>query len=295
MKLEKVFHISRRRAPLFRNLFGNYMNRIARILEQVDEYGPLELGRHGWNFCAAYALNALRLLLLSCLIPFGATATVIASQSSSSHYQVNEVEMGSGSALNDCSSHYCAKESAGDLTVGSASSSNYSARFGFNTSDTPVLELITEGISDNMGVIKTDQTGTASMAVKVRDYLSSGYVLEIVGQSMTMGTHQLDTLTSPSTSQPGTEQFGINLVANTMPSVGADPVQQPSSAFSFGNPTGDYGNADEFKYVSGDDVAQSLSSSGETDYTVSFMANVSNVTPAGRYEGSFAAVVVPVY
>jgi hypothetical protein len=51
--------------------------------------------------------------------------SVFASQSHSTNYQVNEIFFGGGGALNDCSTHYCAKESIGETAVGTTSSTNY--------------------------------------------------------------------------------------------------------------------------------------------------------------------------
>jgi len=234
-------------------------------------------------------------LLLVLLLALGVVGTAGAAQSSSPNYQVNEVQFGAGSAQNDCSTNYCARESVGDTGVGETCSTNYCAQAGFVTSDKPMLELITTSLTDDMGVLKTNTTGTATMLIQVRDYLSSGYVLKMTGLPMNEGTHELAPLTSPSTSQPGTEQFGINLRANATPHVGADPVQVPSGTFSFGAVEPNYDNPDQFMYQDGDSIAYSNSSTGETDYTVSFIANVSNVTPAGRYNGAFSAVAVPVY
>jgi hypothetical protein len=72
-------------------------------------------------------------------------------------------------------------------------------------------------------------------------------------------------------------------------------VQVPSTGTSFGTAVGDYSTPNIFKYVDGDIVAQSLKSSGETDYTLSIIINVSNTTPGGYYNGSFSAIVVPTY
>lgn len=232
--------------------------------------------------------------LVGLLLAVGFAGTAAAA-TSSPHYMVNEVQFGAGAALQQCSGSYCAKTSAGDITVGSGSSGNYSAQFGFNTGDEPVLEVITSSISQDMGVLDDATTGTAAALLKVRNYLSSGYVLQIVGPAPGQGSHRLDSLASSTLSQKGVEQFGLNLVANTTPAIGADPVQVPSGSFSFGTVESDYASPDYFKYVDGDVVARSLKSTGETDYTVSFIANVSNVTPAGRYNGSFSAVVTPVY
>jgi hypothetical protein len=219
----------------------------------------------------------------------------VADTSSSAHYTVNETQFGIGGSQQDCSTNYCAKTSAGDLTVGSASSTNYTAQFGFNTSDEPMLEVIVTGGNQDLGVLDDTHTGTATASIKVRNYLSNGYVLQIAGSGLSQGTHTLSNLATPSTSHQGAEQFGINLVANTTPNIGTDPVQVPDSTYSFGAVTSDYSGANLFKYVPGDIVAGSTKSSGETDYTMSMILNVSNVTPGGRYNGAFSAVVVPIF
>jgi hypothetical protein len=91
------------------------------------------------------------------------------------------------------------------------------------------------------------------------------------------------------------EQFGINLAANTSPHIGAGPVQVPSNTYSFGAVESGYSQADLYKYSNGDAIAYSNSSSGETDYTLSMIINISAVTPGGQYTGNFSAVAVPVF
>jgi hypothetical protein len=93
------------------------------------------------------------------------------------------------------------------------------------------------------------------------------------------------TPSSPTASAIGTEQFGMNLVANTSPvTFGADPVQVPDSTFSFATPGAGYGTQNQYKYVKGDTLAQSTKSSGETDFTVSYIFNIDKVTQAGTYD-----------
>jgi hypothetical protein len=233
---------------------------------------------------------------LAFLLTLGLTGTVSATtQSSSPHYGVTETQFGSGSSLNDCSSHYCAKTSAGDTAVGRGSSSNYSAQFGFNTTDEPFLEVTVTGGAQNMGVLDSNTTGTAVSTIAIRSYLSSGYTLNIAGTPPSQGTHTLSRLTTPTTSHQGAEQFGINLADNTSPNIGANPVQVPDSTFSFGQVESNYNQADLFMYDDGAPVAFSNKSTGETDYTLSMIINVSNVTPGGRYSGSYSAIAVPVF
>ena len=239
-------------------------------------------------------------MVLAIVCSFGTVGTAIAdgTQSTSGSYSITDVTIGgNGSALKDCSGSYCAQEEVGDTVDGRASSSHYGAQFGSNTGDIPLLEETVQGGTQNLGTLQSTGASNATFSLKVRSYLSSGYTLYINGSAPSQGEHTIKTLDTscPCTSQPGTEQFGINLVANSTPGIGADPVQVPSAQFSFGEPLPDYDQANLFKYHNGDAVAQSLVSTGETDYTLSMIMNVSNATPGGQYTGSFSAIAVPQY
>ena len=212
-------------------------------------------------------------------------AVALAAQSSSSHYQVNEVFFGAGGQLNACSSHYCSKQAAGETGVGDTSSPNYQAHAGFNTDRTPFLQFIVNGTSTDIGVLSTSTAATTTGTFSVKNYLSSGYQVVSVSSPPKYNTYTMHNLTTPTASVPGTEQFGINLVHNTAPaSVGANPVQVPGSSFSFGAAAPGYNSANLYKYVPGDTIAYSDSSSGETDYTITYLYNISNVTPGGTYD-----------
>ncbi len=236
------------------------------------------------------------LLLMASVLSLAMLGVVFADESSSTNYKVTETQIGGvGSSEDDCSGNYCAKISAGDLVVGSGKSANYNAQFGSNTTAEPLLEVITQAGTTDMGVLDTNVTGTATAYIKVRNYLSGGYIVQLTGSPPSQGRHALTALSTPSTSHQGAEQFGVNVVDNTSPNIGANPVQVPDSGFSFGTAATDYDTPDLFKYADGDIVAQSLSSSGQTEYTLSMIINVSAATPGGRYTGTFSAVVVPVY
>lgn len=212
-------------------------------------------------------------------------AAALAAQSSSSHYQVNEVFFGAGGQLNACSSNYCSKQSAGETGVGDTSSANYQAHAGFNTDRQPFLQFIVNGTSTDIGVLSTSSTATTTATFSVKNYLSSGYQVVTVSQPPKYNTYTMHNLTSQTASVAGTEQFGINLVHNTSPTTfGASPIQVPSSAFSFGKAAGGYDTPNEYRYVPGDTIAYSNSSSGETDYTISYIYNISNITPGGTYD-----------
>lgn len=244
-----------------------------------------------------YSLVVVLALALS--FGFGGTVNAEVAQSSSTNYSVSEVHIGgNGAALHDCSGNqYCASMSLGDTVDGQASSPNYRAQFGSDPTDIPLLEVVVTGGTQNMGTLSSTSTGTAVDDIKVRSYLSNGYSLLISGASPSQGEHNLKTMTSscPCTSQPGAEQFGINLAANTSPNIGTAYQEVPSSSFSFGAPTTNYDQSNLFYYSNGDTIAQSAVQTGETDYTLSMIINISNVTPGGQYSGTYSAVVVPQY
>lgn len=238
------------------------------------------------------------LVTLTIAVIFGATA-VFAQQSSSPTYQVNEVFFGTGGELNACSGTYCSKQSAGELTVGNTKGTAFQAQAGFNTDRTPWLEVDVTKSAVNLGDITPTSTGYDYAAFTVKSYLAYGYVVQIYGSAPTNSGHVIPPLATASAVNPGTEQFGINLRDNTAPNIGADPVQRPdgsfSGAYSFGNYVSGYNTPDSYKYVSGDTIAESLSSSGYTDYTISYIMNITAITPGGTYTTNHSVVATSTF
>jgi hypothetical protein len=222
--------------------------------------------------------------VLIVLVLFGSNAVVIASQSSSPNYQVNEVFFGAGGDLNECSTTYCAKDSIGETGVGDISSTNYQAQAGFNTDRTPYLQFIVNTTSVNLGILTTASATYTTATFSVKSYLAGSYTVINASPPPQNNSYTMHSLTSPTASIPGTEQFGINLVANTSPATfGVAPLQVPGTTFSYGQVAAGYNTANLYKYVQGDTIAYSNQSSGETDYTISYIYNISSVTPGGTY------------
>lgn len=208
------------------------------------------------------------------------------AQLNSPNYQVDEVFIGSGGELEACGNQYCSQQSVGG-TGGESSSDNYGIMAGFGTPDEPTLSVIVNNDVIDLGVLSIDSPSAASTSFSVSNYLTDGYVVRINGSPPVNvsgpSSVPLTPLNSPNPSIPGTEQFGINLVANSDPGIGVNPVQLPDSSFSYGLPTVAYGQENNFKYVDGDIIAESLRESGQTDYTMSIIANIATTTPGGRY------------
>lgn len=234
------------------------------------------------------------LIAMSVLLIFGDISQ--AETASSENYQAIEVEFGAGGELNSCSGEYCAHASIGSLDGSDASSPSYSASFDqLDLDSEPTLEVIVEPGESNLGVLTTEASATKTTKIKIRSYMSGGYTLHLFGELPQYEDHKLKSLATPAEAMPGVEQFGINVVANTSPNVGANPIQVPSGEISFGYPSEGYNQPNLFKYISGDEIARSDTETGQTDFTISMIVNISNLTPAGHFVSDFSAVVVPIF
>ena len=245
--------------------------------------------------------NIFKALLISVLLVAGFNAAANATcnpdqQTCSPSYGVNEVFMGSGGELHACSTNFCSKQSAGETAVGNTASPNYQAQGGFNTDRQPYIEFNVSNTSTNLGTLTPSITQTTTATFSVKAYLSHGYTVINASDPPTNGSYTMQNMTAQGPSVTGTEQFGINLVANTNPTTfGADPVQVPSSTFANGFATTEYSLPDNYKYVKNDVIAESTSSSSETDYTISYIFNISHVTPGGTYEFHHVVVATATY
>lgn len=222
----------------------------------------------------------------------------LASPSTSTNYQVNESAFSSGSGIDSNSASYNARGSVGDLGVGEANSTSYGAFAGPISPEDEYLELnITNG-TVNLGTINTTTTGTGTSTFYVRTYINGGYVIVTMSPPPTNGTKTLAGMASTALSSQGTEQFGINLVANTLPVVqGANPSQQPNGSFANGIAAAGYATTNQYKYVVGGTIAQSGSGRawGQTNYTISYIANAGPVTSGGLFSANHDIVCVPTY
>lgn len=235
------------------------------------------------------------LLLAAVWFAGGHQGVVQAVTSESNNYQMSEAQFGAGSMLNSCSNQYCAKTTIGNASGEPSTNGPSTAIFSTPTDTEPRLEVIVDPGVSHLGELSTETTATKTITVRVNNYLTDGYALQIIGAPPKFGSHTLKTPSSPTASRPGTEQFAINAAANTAPSVGAGALQVPSGQTIFGAATDDYKMPNVFKYTEGDVVARSNAKSGRTDYTISMIVNIAPSTPAGHYTGDFAAVVTPAY
>lgn len=239
----------------------------------------------------------LAIALVVVLAPAVASASCgSGAQTCSSGYQVNEVFFGSGGELHACSTSYCSKQSAGETAVGNTASGNFQAQAGFNTNREPYIEFTVSNTNIDLGELSASTTKTATATFNVKAYLSHGYQVVNASDPPVNGSYTMQAITVPSASSAGTEQFGINLVANTSPvTFGANPVKLPDSTFAYGQVDSQYSAPNNYKYTKGDTVAYSTESSSDTEFTVSYLFNISHVTPGGEYTLHHVLVATATY
>lgn len=208
------------------------------------------------------------------------------AQHSSPNFSIEESFIGPGGLIDAQSSNYGLRASLGDTGVGNSASTNYQVYGGYTTTAEEYLEFVVNGEVIDMGVLSDQTTASGEGTFYVRSYLANGYVVTTVSEPPTNSAgNTLEPMASQGAPAAGTEQFGINLVANTLPEVfGSDPQQIPDNTFSFGYVADDYNDPNQYKYGVGDVVAQADSSSGRTDYTIAYIMNINLfTTEAGLY------------
>jgi hypothetical protein len=231
-------------------------------------------------------------LVLGCLVLLFPN-TSRAENSSSDNYQIDESTIGSGGLTNSSSSSYIGSDSTGDLSVGNTTGTDYQIETGSQTTHDPTLSVSIDVSDADFDPFSPTDTSVSTASFSVLNYTSWGYVVQIIGDPPSNDGHTIQAMTDNDQSQNGIEQFGINLVANTDPTTfGAIP---DNGQFGFGEAAPNYNTPDSYRYVEGEAIALAPKSSGVTEYTISYIVNVTSVTPAGKYTGGQTIIVTGTY
>ncbi len=144
-----------------------------------------------------------------------------------------------------------------------------------------------EGFFIDLGEFSEFSTTTASSQFVVATNAPSGYATRINGATLTSGNNVIPALNSPTASQAGSSQFGINLRNNTNPNVGANP-SGPGTA----TPAPNYNQVNQFMFSSGDAIAQSSIPSSNRKFTVSYVTNINGDQAPGIYSATMSFVTL---
>lgn len=217
-------------------------------------------------------------------------ARVTALQSPS--YRFDESVIGVGGMGEASSTNYKAVEDVGALAVGNSASTNFQVDAGTKTTHDPTLSFKINTANLDLGNFTASGPTTTTASFSVSNYTSYGYVVQILGTPPKNGSHTITPLATTSASQAGVDQFGINLVANTAPLVGTNP---DNGQFGFGSAAPNYATPNMYRFVNGETIAKAEKSSGETNYTMSYLVNVESLTPGGKYTSNQTLIVTGTY
>ncbi len=161
----------------------------------------------------------------------------------------------------------------------------------------PTLTFAVGSTSCALGTLSTTQTQQCTYTLSAATNGESGYTITYLpAATLTSGWNTIDALGSMTASTLNTEQFGINLAANT--AAGSHTATDFGAAPSGGSGlvVGSYVTADVFRFLTaGSALAASFGPSLTTVYTVSTIANIGNTTEAGAYGTTITFNIVAGY
>lgn len=130
----------------------------------------------------------------------------------------------------------------------------------------------------DLGEFSTTQTKSAQSEMVAVTNAPSGLSISIGGTTLTSGNNVITPLALQTASTVGSSQFGLNLRANTVPAIGANPTG-PGLA----TPNAAYNTPNQYRFNSGDVIAGSTGTNDYRKFTVSYIANISPSQPPGVY------------
>ncbi len=139
----------------------------------------------------------------------------------------------------------------------------------------------------DLGVLTPQVTGFTTTQFSVGTNYFTGYNIFVLGNTLTSGNNTIPAMASQQSSAKGIGQFGLNLVANGSPPVGANPFGAGSGVVDNG-----YNLANRYKFQAGDLVADSPLSTDFSLFTVSYIANVDSSQPEGVYSTTMTYLAI---
>lgn len=130
----------------------------------------------------------------------------------------------------------------------------------------------------DFGVLRPDSTAVDTSKFAAATNAPDGYHIIVDGTTMTAGNKVIPALNTPQGSQSGVSQFGMNLRANTNPTIGLEPAG-PGTA----QPSSNYDQPNQFMFKPGDGLVETTAPNDRVTFTASYIVNVSEVQEPGVY------------
>jgi hypothetical protein len=172
------------------------------------------------------------------------------------------------------------------------------------TSSVPDCSTVTTGAVAFNQLFSPTDTATATSQMAASTNAGTGYIITVNGNTLASGTPTITGMAARTTSIKGIGQFGLNLKLNTTATstvaVGLEVAAASDGTNYKGQAVGDYAVVDEFKFVTGETVANAANggSNGPSNsqiFTVSYIANVPGNQPAGTYTTTLTYICTPTF
>ena len=165
--------------------------------------------------------------------------------------------------------------------------------------DIPNCASVTTGaVSFNQLFSPTD-TATATSQMAASTNATGGYTISVNGETLKSGSNTIAGMPAQAAGTRGISQFGMNLKLNTVLTstvpVGAEISLASNGTDLKGTASTGYDTVDNFKFVSGNTVAQSSGATNAQIYTVSYIVNVPGSQTAGTYTTTLTYICTPTF
>lgn len=231
--------------------------------------------------------SGIKILLFLSILIFGRNVWAMMD---SSGYKIWLDTLGSGGGRIN-SDNYQIDSNLTSQTQDNAQSASFTERFDFAPiAAEPSIGFSVQSAALNFGELSASSTAYSSHTFSAYTNSTSGYTIRVYGEPLKNSYYTLAAIGQvPENSLSGTEQFGINLVSNSTPVLGADPVGGSGQAAV------NYNIVNKYAYYEGDVIAQASSYTYQTDFTVSVIVNIADDTPAGQYGTTLTYEFIPIF
>ena len=166
------------------------------------------------------------------------------------------------------------------------------------TAGIPDCSTATSGAINFNQLFSPTDTATATSQMAASTNATNGYSITVAGPTLTSGSNTIPAMAATAAGVRGVSQFGINLKANTTATstsaIGSEVAPVPNATDLRGQAAAGYNTVDQFKFTSGDSVANSANGgAGPTNaqiYTASYIVNVAGSQTAGTYVSTLTYV-----
>jgi hypothetical protein len=167
-------------------------------------------------------------------------------------------------------------------------------------SSIPDCSTATSGAVSFDRLFSPTDTSLATTQMAASTNAGSGYSIAYTGATLKSGSNEITAMDPATTSTHGLSQFGLNLVTNTTPAIGANITPTSNGVHYKGEPVSPYDTDGTFRFLTGNVVADSANggSPGGTDaqiFTVSYIVNVPGSQPAGTYTTTLTYICTPTF